>query len=175
MTPAGTFASFNGTSMAAPHVAGVVALMLSALPNPKAAGVRDRVVDALRSTSQQPPPLVAPAPASLAARSAVASATIRPLVASAAAIPVTTIAATVAAAAAPAPTRPQPVARPVVMPRVAAAATAPEKAAAFATMEADRGRRTEATRPTMIEAPAIAMRHLAVSRLPRGLAVARAS
>lgn len=55
VTPAGTFATFTGTSMAAPHVAGVVALMLSALPNPKAFGVRDRVVNALVSTAEQPP------------------------------------------------------------------------------------------------------------------------
>jgi hypothetical protein len=61
------------------------------------------------------------------------------------------------------------------MPRVAAAATAPEKAAAFAALEADRGRRTEATRPTRIEAPAIAMRHLAASRLPRAWAAPRAT
>jgi subtilisin family serine protease len=56
-SPSGTFASLPGTSMAAPHVAGVVALMLSAVPNPKALGVRDRIVNALVSTAEQPPAL----------------------------------------------------------------------------------------------------------------------
>jgi subtilisin family serine protease len=55
MTSVGAFMSFPGTSMAAPHVAGVVALALSAVPNPKAPGVRDRVVNAIVTTSQQPP------------------------------------------------------------------------------------------------------------------------
>lgn len=175
VTAAGTFASFDGTSMAAPHVTGVVALMLSALPNPKAPGVRDRIVDALRSTSQQPPPLTAPAPASLAARSATAAAARGPLVAYAAGRPVTTIAATVASAADQAQARPQAVTRPVVMPRVAAPASRPSQVAAFAVLEADRSRRTEPARPTRIEAPAIAMRQLAASRLPRGLAVTEMS
>jgi len=47
--------SLTGTSMAAPHVAGVVALILGTVPNPRAPGVRDRVVNALISTAQQPP------------------------------------------------------------------------------------------------------------------------
>jgi subtilisin family serine protease len=66
-SPAGAFATLSGTSMAAPHVAGVVALMLGTVPNPKAPGVRDRIVNALVTTSKQPPPL---SPAALAAAAA---------------------------------------------------------------------------------------------------------
>lgn len=54
-SPDGTFSAFDGTSMAAPHVAGVVALALGTVPNPRANGVRDRVINALVSTAQQPP------------------------------------------------------------------------------------------------------------------------
>ncbi|MCX7413571.1 MAG: S8 family serine peptidase [Planctomycetia bacterium] len=76
VTPTGvTFADLPGTSMAAPHVSGVVALMLSALPNPKAPGVRDRVVNALVTTSQQPPGLSSTTAASASMRSAAAVAT----------------------------------------------------------------------------------------------------
>lgn len=75
VTATGTFASWTGTSMAAPHVSGVVALMLSALPNPRASGVRDRVVSALVTTSQQPPALVSTTMASASMRSAAAVAT----------------------------------------------------------------------------------------------------
>ena len=73
-TSAGTFFSDSGTSMAAPHVAGVVALALSALPNPKAPGVRDRVVNAIVTTSQQPPPASSAALAAASGQSAVANA-----------------------------------------------------------------------------------------------------
>lgn len=54
ISTAGAFAAFDGTSMATPHVAGVVALALGTVPNPRAPGVRDRIVDALVSTAQQP-------------------------------------------------------------------------------------------------------------------------
>ncbi|MFM8497097.1 MAG: S8 family serine peptidase [Planctomycetia bacterium] len=76
VTPTGVaFADLPGTSMAAPHVSGVVALMLSALPNPRAPGVRDRVVSALVTTSQQPPALTSTTMASASMRSAAAVAT----------------------------------------------------------------------------------------------------
>ena len=73
-TTAGTFWTDSGTSMAAPHVAGVVALALSAVPNPKAPGVRDRVVNALVTTSQQPPSASRAALAAASGQSAVANA-----------------------------------------------------------------------------------------------------
>jgi len=174
-TPAGTFASFNGTSMATPHVAGVVALMLSAVPNPKAPGVRDRVVDALRSTSQQPPPLAAPAAASLAVRSVRTSVARLSVASHVPGRPIALVASAVAAAAAPSRSQPQPPARLVVTPRTAAAATRPATAAAFAGLDTERGGRTEPTRQTRIEPPAIALRYLAASRLPRGLDATQAT
>jgi subtilisin family serine protease len=174
-TPAGTFASFNGTSMATPHVAGVVALMLSAVPNPKAPGVRDRVVDALRSTSQQPPPLAAPAAASLAVRSVRTSVARLSVASHVPGRPIALVASAVAAAAAPSRSQPQPPARLVVTPRPAAAATRPATAAAFAGLDTERGGRTEPTRQTRIEPPAIALRYLAASRLPRGLDATQAT
>jgi len=73
VTAVGTFADMPGTSMAAPHVAGVVALALSAVPNPKAPGVRDRVVNAIVTTSQQPPSTSSAALAAASGQSAVAS------------------------------------------------------------------------------------------------------
>ena len=73
-TSAGTFRPLFGTSMAAPHVAGVVALALSAVPNPKAPGVRDRVVNAIVTTSQQPPSTSSAALAAASGQSAVANA-----------------------------------------------------------------------------------------------------
>ncbi len=72
-TSVGSFATISGTSMAAPHVAGVVALALSAVPNPRAPGVRDRVVSAIVTTSQQPPSTSSAALAVASGQSAVAS------------------------------------------------------------------------------------------------------
>ena len=74
VTPNGTFATFDGTSMAAPHVCGVVALALSALPNAKAPGVLDRVVNAIVTTAQQPPAASSAALAAASGQSAVANA-----------------------------------------------------------------------------------------------------
>jgi subtilisin family serine protease len=48
--PGGGYGSLDGTSMAAPHVAGVVALMWSA--NPRLVGDIDRTADILRSTAR---------------------------------------------------------------------------------------------------------------------------
>jgi subtilisin family serine protease len=74
VTAVGTFADMPGTSMAAPHVAGVVALALSAVPNPKAPGVRDRVVNAIVTTSQQPPSVSRAAMAAASGQSGAATA-----------------------------------------------------------------------------------------------------
>ncbi len=49
--PGGRYANFNGTSMAGPHVAGAVALMISA--NPKLAGQVDTIERILERTTRQ--------------------------------------------------------------------------------------------------------------------------
>jgi len=74
VTTVGTFADLPGTSMAAPHLAGVVALALSAVPNPKAPGVRDRVVNAIVTTAQQPPSVSRAAMAAASGQSGAATA-----------------------------------------------------------------------------------------------------
>jgi subtilisin family serine protease len=146
-SPAGAFAASSGTSMAAPHVAGVVALMLGTVPNPKAPGVRDRIVSALVTTSQQPPPLAPPFLAAAANRGATAvnaskivSPTVRPLSA-------------------------------------ASASMAPASAAvarAFDTIEIDQASRHETVRPLAARSPSLGIRTIASSRLPTQVGTGRA-
>lgn len=47
----GEFANFSGTSMAGPHVAGLVALMISA--NPELAGKVDEIEEMIESTADK--------------------------------------------------------------------------------------------------------------------------
>ncbi|MBK8079559.1 MAG: S8 family serine peptidase [Saprospiraceae bacterium] len=49
----GDFANFSGTSMAGPHVAGLVALMISA--NPELAGKVDEIEEMIESTADKKP------------------------------------------------------------------------------------------------------------------------
>jgi hypothetical protein len=56
--PGGTYAKNDGTSMAGPHVAGVVALMWQA--NPELVGDIDRTADLLRTTAKPADPALSP-------------------------------------------------------------------------------------------------------------------
>jgi len=129
-TPSGTYATWQGTSMATPHVAGVVALMLSALPNPRASGVRDRVVSALVTTSQQPPALTSTTMASASMRSAAAVAT------------------------AQRPGQAAPITRPMPMAFQAATPAPAVKPQAFVSVELERAHHTSAARPIAFRAAA---------------------
>ena len=51
--PGGGYASGDGTSFAAPQVAGAAALLRATLPDPTASGSADQVVDRLRSTARK--------------------------------------------------------------------------------------------------------------------------
>ncbi|MEA5553958.1 S8 family peptidase [Anabaena cylindrica UHCC 0172] len=54
--PNNQYATYNGTSMAAPHVAGVVALMLSANPNLTDSQIRDIITRTAENGTQTPEP-----------------------------------------------------------------------------------------------------------------------
>lgn len=129
-TSGGKFSSWDGTSMAAPHVSGVFALMLSALPNPRAAGVRDRVVSALVTTAQQPPALTSTTVVSASMQSAAAVATVQ------------------------LPGQAAPTVRPMPLPVRAVTPALVAKPQASVSVEVERGHHTSAARPIAFRAVA---------------------